>query len=248
MVTKAYCIEAERGALQADGFAWMRGAVAPEAVMDLGTRLDKVKVTRRSSRASGAGLRIDQEIVEELLGALRRVPELRTFLAAELGGRPLVVRALFFDKSSTARWFVKWHRDTMIPVQEHLPSTELTAPSIKEGVRHVRASARILANMLSIRLHLDPMTTANGPLCIVPGSHNVPNLAGAPDFDATFHKPQTCRAGPGDLLLMRPLLLHSSPKPMSADRRRILHLELSGSASLPDGHSFDRPVPFFDAS
>ncbi len=93
----------------------------------------------------------------------------------------------------------------------------------------------LLAQMLTLRLHLDPMRAENGPLSVIPGSHLVDH--------ETESLPIELHAAAGDVLAMRPLFPHSSS--LSRDgttlHRRVIHLEFAPSAELPDGyqwHSF----------
>ena len=89
--------------------------------------------------------------------------------------------------------------------------------------------------MLAVRLHLDRATKENGALRVIPGSHRVDDLSMAevpanPESAAVY-----CEAEAGDVLLMYPLLIHGSPKPVNGMHRRILHLEIAGPMELPDG-------------
>ncbi|MCW8133300.1 MAG: phytanoyl-CoA dioxygenase family protein [Planctomycetota bacterium] len=223
--------------LDRDGYAWLRGFLnAPETARLAETLSALAATLPRDDARAAAGLRIPQAAFPQAQDLLERA---RPDLAAALGSVRLV-RVLLFDKSADAPWFVRWHRDTMIPVREHRPSTELTAPSVKAGVPHVRATPAILSKMLALRLHLDPSTSGNGPLKVLPGSHRIDRLDSPaaqppPDRDA---RAVICLAAPGDLLLMRPLLLHASPKPADGARRRVLQLEITADQSLPDGYAW----------
>ena len=51
----------------------------------------------------------------------------------------------------------------------------------------------------------------------------------------------TCLAARGDVLLMRPLLLHASSKAATADPRRVLHVEYATDRALPGGLGLAAP-------
>jgi ectoine hydroxylase-related dioxygenase (phytanoyl-CoA dioxygenase family) len=92
--------------------------------------------------------------------------------------------------------------------------------------------------MLTARLHLDNVTEENGPLRVIPGSHN-----SAKALQQNETKPHSILAHRGDVLLIRPLLTHGSGKSVEnkIQHRRILHFEFAASPDLPDGygwHSF----------
>ncbi|MCA9796346.1 MAG: phytanoyl-CoA dioxygenase family protein, partial [Candidatus Eremiobacteraeota bacterium] len=69
---------------------------------------------------------------------------------------------------------------------------------------------------------------------VVPGSHQ--DLEPRQGRSSTF-----CRAEAGDVLLMRPLLLHASARPTSTRPRRVLHLEWATDQLLPDGFNWAEP-------
>jgi len=106
--------------------------------------------------------------------------------------------------------------------------------SIKAGVAHVEPPARLLAAMLTIRLHLDDCHAANGPLRVQAGSHTAGRLTrdrikGIRETAAE----QIVIAPLGSALLMRPLLLHASSPAKRPDHRRVVHLEFAPDDLLP---------------
>jgi hypothetical protein len=181
---------------------------------------------------------------------LSRQQVLRAFLHEVLGPRSGLVRALFFDKPPERSWSLPWHKDRTIAVKDNQRlSTVFGRPTLKAGIPHVEAPEEILAGMLTLRIHLDAMTSENGPLSVIPGSHRTVNLEAANleagDLEADGGaEPVEIHAAAGDVLAMRPLLSHSSSMPREGNtlHRRIIHLEFAPSADLPDGyewHSFD---------
>jgi ectoine hydroxylase-related dioxygenase (phytanoyl-CoA dioxygenase family) len=151
-----------------------------------------------------------------------------------------MVRILFFDKPPEWNWALPWHQDTTIAVAEHRPSERFTKPTVKSGVPHVEAPTGLLERMLSARLHLDPMDDENGPLRVRIGSH----LGGK---ELREGGEWTVHAAAGDVLLMRPLLAHSSKKslPGTTRHRRILHFEFAADPTPGDGFAWRQfhPLP-----
>ena len=141
--------------------------------------------------------------------------------------------AILFDKSPDANWYVTWHQDTFIAVKQRFEVTGYEAWSEKVGIPHAKPPAAVLANMLTLRLHLDPCDLDNGPLRVLPGSHlkgiltpgEIAQLAETSDE-------KICEAGQGDCVLMSPLLVHASSRAKIPARRRVLHLEFA-SGELP---------------
>jgi len=97
--------------------------------------------------------------------------------------------------------------------------------SNKEGVVHVQPPVSVLEQMLAIRIHLDDCGPQNGPLRVVPGSHRHGRLdrAAIEDWQRRV-SPLVCHVPSGGLIIMRPLLLHSSLAAEAAGRRRVIHL------------------------
>jgi len=108
--------------------------------------------------------------------------------------------------------------------------------STKSGVAYAHAPAHALEGVLALRLHLDDSTLQNGPLRVVPGSHRRGVLTDE-DVQTLAHEawPVYCVAAKGDVLAMRPLLVHASSKASDGTARRILHVEYAGSFTMGDG-------------
>jgi hypothetical protein len=169
---------------------------------------------------------------------LWRRPPLVELLSAVLGPRFGLVRGLFFDKPPGGSWSLPWHRDLTIAVAEHLPAAEpFCNPTTKAGVPHVEAPDEVLAKMLTLRIHLDDATPKNGPLQVIPGSHTGRN-------SPADQPPQTILAQSGDVLAMRPLLLHASGEAAEGtmQHRRVMHLEFAAEERLPEGYRWQRFV------
>jgi len=163
------------------------------------------------------------------------LPAIKAPVQAVLGSNVRVVRAILFDKTPASNWYVTWHQDLSIPVEQRIDVPDFGPWSTKHGIVHVQPPAAILECMLSARLHLDHCLLENGPIKFVPGSHKAGILN--PAEIASWkerHESVPCPARRGDLILMRPLILHSSSKSDSPQQRRVLHLEYA-NADLPGG-------------
>ncbi|HEY2841981.1 MAG TPA: phytanoyl-CoA dioxygenase family protein [Pirellulales bacterium] len=223
--------------LQQLGYALLTGVFSPEEMEPLAGRLavalqaDQPSVLR--SRGATYGSRDLTRLLPEIC-ELPRHARLREFVTADLGPRAGLVRALYFDKPPESSWSLPPHKDRTIAVKSHgRQSAHFRRPTIKAGIPHVEAAEPLLARMLTLRIHLDPMTLANGPLSVVPGSHITSNNEELPAVEI--------HARVGDVLAMRPLLTHSSSLPHQGTtmRRRVIHLELAAYEELPDGYEWD---------
>lgn len=152
-----------------------------------------------------------------------------------LPGQPVPVRGIYFDKRPETNWLVAWHQDLTLALKNRIDMPGWGPWSDKNGVPHVQPPFEWLERMLTVRLHLDDADEENGALRVLPGTHRHGRLdAAAIQCCRKTHAEVFCEAQAGDVLLMRPLLLHASSRSLSERRRRILHIEFAG---------FDLPAP-----
>jgi ectoine hydroxylase-related dioxygenase (phytanoyl-CoA dioxygenase family) len=149
-----------------------------------------------------------------------------------LDGPAIPVRAILFDKSPVANWNLGWHQDKKIAVKRRVEVAGYSAWSEKEGIIHCQAPAELLEACVAVRIHLDDCGAENGPLRVLPGSHRHGILAQIDPGQCAA--PVDCLVRAGDVILMKPLVLHASSKASSPDHRRVIHIEYCG-APLPGG-------------
>jgi len=161
----------------------------------------------------------------------------RSCVAALLGPDCFAVRALLFDKTPGANWRVPFHQDLSIAVAERVDRDGWGPWSEKAGVLHVQPPCGVLEAMLTIRLHLDPCGPENGPLRVLPATHNRGKLSpdAIADARACITENVCTVAATGGAVLMRPLLLHASSPAQLPGRRRVLHIEYAAASALPPG-------------
>ncbi|MDE2429821.1 MAG: phytanoyl-CoA dioxygenase family protein [Burkholderiales bacterium] len=146
----------------------------------------------------------------------------------------VAVRSLFFNKNAEHNWLVPWHQDTSLCVREKSATSGFSKWTQKSGMHHVEPPAELLQSMCTLRFAIDDAPLDNGALRVIPGSHLLGKLSAADIADASMHRTQIhCTMQRGDVLLMRPLLLHASDKALHAQNRRVLHLEMSASILPP---------------
>ncbi len=141
-----------------------------------------------------------------------------------LSNDAVAVQCTLFRKTPDCNWKVPYHQDLSIPVAAKVAHPALSGWSEKGDGAYVQPPSALLAELLAVRLHLDPCGDDEGALRVVPGSHRLGRLR--PERIAAMDKRRdeaVCTAGVGDLVLMRPLLLHASSKAMRPNGRRVLH-------------------------
>ncbi len=88
--------------------------------------------------------------------------------------------------------------------------------------------------MITFRLHLDDSDKNNGCLKVITKSHNLGILTQKRINEITKkQKPYLCEVQAGDLVMMKPHILHSSSKSVNPKHRRVVHIEYS-NYELPE--------------
>ena len=90
-----------------------------------------------------------------------------------LGGSAVPFRATLFEKSGPSNWLVVWHQDTALPLTDRFDAPDWGPWSEKAGVLYAHAPSWALRRVLALRVHLDDSSLENGPLRVVPKSHEL---------------------------------------------------------------------------
>jgi len=175
---------------------------------------------------------------EKKLCSVKRLADsslLRETARACLSGNPEIVRVIVFDKTADKNWLVTWHQDKTISVSHKVDFPNWGPWTVKDGIHHVQPDIKVLEDMITLRIHLDDASEDNGCLKVIPMSHNL-GILNNDERNRVVSESQEylCTAKSGDLLLMRPHLLHSSSKGSAPSHRRVVHIEYS-SFKLPMG-------------
>lgn len=226
----------------ADGFVLLRGLFTADELGKLSEVLaDALRAVGDASVRHKHGAVYAARNVLEMAPELERLalkPEIATFVRVILGEGAGLVRGLFFDKPPERTWALPWHKDLSIAASPRgSPSPRYSPVRMKAGVPHVEAPVEVLERMLTLRIHLDPATEANGPLEVWPGSHRTGKT-----LMLEKGPPVTILSSAGDVLAMRPLTAHCSglSHAQAALHRRVLHLEFAADESLPDDYRWHR--------
>lgn len=218
--------------LTGDGFAVVSNVLDETATDALRAALENTAGVRRG------GVRNLLERKE--IWMLAASDAVRRLVKPILGADAFAVRGILFDKTPDANWLVPWHQDLTIAVRDRRDVRGFGAWSQKAGVPHVQPPVAVLETMLTIRLHLDDCGVDNGPLRVLPGSHQSGRLTAAQIADCRAQIAEVvCPVPLGGALLMRPLLLHASSPALLPARRRVVHLEFAANA-LPGGLEWQR--------
>jgi ectoine hydroxylase-related dioxygenase (phytanoyl-CoA dioxygenase family) len=206
---------------QDDGYGVVDAGLDSGALFELDTLL--------GTKHPGERNLLDVLAIRQLAGS----EPIRILARSVLGDNCFAVRGILFNKTDGTNWKVTWHQDCVIAVAARRDIPGWGPWSIKAGVHHVRPTSGVMSRMLAIRLHLDECGADNGPLRVIPGSHKHGFLSDRQIQDWPKSKAVSCTANRGDAILMRPLLLHSSPPATVPSGRRVIHLEFAAE-ELPN--------------
>jgi ectoine hydroxylase-related dioxygenase (phytanoyl-CoA dioxygenase family) len=136
-----------------------------------------------------------------------------------------LVKAIYFDKPASSNWFVSYHQDLSIAVNKKAIISGFNNWTNKNEQYNVQPPQEILESVYTIRIHLDDCTKENGALYVIPGSHKL-GVTRTKDNESNTDE-IACEVKKGGIMIMRPLLWHSSRKSIIGQNRRVLHLEFS---------------------
>lgn len=132
------------------------------------------------------------------------------------------VQCTYFQKCEAKNWLVSWHQDRSLPVTDD--NVAEGTIRFKDGKPFYQPAEDVLAGTIAVRLSVDSSHSKNGGLKVIPGSHRhgilneleIERYSSSSSVDA----PSVAR---GSIMIMSPLLLHSSSKSEVNESRRILH-------------------------
>ncbi len=172
------------------------------------------------------------------IALLANSAKITNLLAIYTKKRPKLVRGIYFNKNKKHNWLVSWHQDKTIAVKDKIVTPGFTNWTVKQGVVHVQPPLTIMENIITLRIHLDAAGVDNGALRVIPKSHQLGILNSAAIKNIVAHqKPKICAVNAGDILVMNPLILHSSFKSKKNCHRAIIHLEYA-LTELPNNLSW----------
>lgn len=203
--------------------------------------IDNILTTIKSADTSKATFRKSTDLFA-IRQFLREIPEVhkllftdkfKTAIKSIIGDNFFIVKSIYFDKPEKSNWFVSYHQDLTISVDKKTDIANYGPWTVKQNQFAVQPPLDILESIFTIRIHLDNTDEDNGALKVVPGSH-LKGIYRPETIDWTREKETVCSVPKGGIMLMRPLLLHSSSRTTNNNQRRVIHLELSNTDLNPE--------------
>ncbi|MEW7279032.1 phytanoyl-CoA dioxygenase family protein [Aquimarina sp. 2201CG1-2-11] len=137
-----------------------------------------------------------------------------------------LTKAIYFDKPSMSNWFVAYHQDLSISVDQKTDLDNYKNWTFKKGQYGVQPPLHILQNTITIRIHLDDTDKNNGALKVIPKSH-LEGIIRVESKEWDTKKEHICEVKKGGIMLMKPLTLHASNRTLNDKQRRVIHLEFN---------------------
>ena len=216
-----------------DGFAVIDDVFSTKEIGSILQAISQVDTTKPTFRKTADLFAIRQ--------FLKEVPETKELIFTErlvaiisqlFGDGYFLTKSIYFDKPEQSNWFVAYHQDLTISVDQKHDVEGFGPWTTKQNQFAVQPPLDILESNFSIRIHLDDTDENNGALKVVPKSH-LRGVYRPETIDWTKERETVCKVKKGGIMIMKPLLLHASNRTTNNNKRRVIHLEFS-NRSLPD--------------
>ncbi|MBE7174206.1 MAG: phytanoyl-CoA dioxygenase family protein [Williamsia sp.] len=210
-----------------NGFAVIKGIYTEEQVESILRQINQANFDKDTFRKS-ADLFAIRQFLKEVPGVISLVftNKLQSILQQLFGGKYFVVKSIYFDKPPTSNWYVSYHQDLTISVDKKPELTGFEFWTTKQNQFAVQPPLDFLRNIVTIRIHLDDTDENNGALKVVPHSH-LKGVYRPETVNWAVEQEVSCHVPAGGIMLMKPLLLHSSSRTTNNRQRRVIHIEFS---------------------
>ena len=229
--------------IERDGFSVIDGVYSATEIMNIIAVIDAADVSADTFRKS-ADLFAIRQFLKEIPATLPSIfnEKLKSFIKNIFGRDYFVVKSIYFDKPGASNWFVAYHQDLTISVDKKAETEGYGPWTVKQNQFAVQPPLDILENIFTIRIHLDDTTIDNGALKVIRGSH-AKGIYRPQTIDWDKETEDICEVPSGGVMIMKPLLLHSSARSTNNNRRRVIHIEFSNT-ELPKGLQWAERIAF----
>ncbi len=227
-------VTAHKIKLEENGFTTIEQVYSPDEIDQIILLIGQADSSKTTFRKS-----VDLFAIRQFLKEIPEVTEfifnnnMKTIIRQMFGDNYFIVKSIYFDKPETSNWFVSYHQDLTISVDKKMELQNFGPWTVKQNQFAVQPPVDILQNIFTIRIHLDDTDKDNGALKVISRSH-LKGIYRSGIIDLETEVETTCNVPKGGIMIMKPLLFHSSNKKTNNQKRRVIHLEFS-NMKLPTG-------------
>jgi len=216
-----------------DGFAIMNDVFTEEEINKILHVISSADTSKPSFRKT-TDLFAIRQFFKEIPGVAELIfkQNLSSLISSVFGDKYFVVKSIYFDKPGTSNWFVAYHQDLTISVNKKIALEGFGPWTVKQNQFAVQPPLNILEDNFTVRVHLDNTGKENGALKVIPKSHDI-GIYRPEGINPTINTESICNVNKGGVMIMKPLLLHSSGRTVNNEKRRVIHIEFSRSV-LPN--------------
>jgi ectoine hydroxylase-related dioxygenase (phytanoyl-CoA dioxygenase family) len=227
--------------LDNEGFSIIGSIFTKDEVGEIIKAIDNTNASNDKFRKTADLFAIRQFLKEVPIGHLIFNEKLKLVVRSLFGNNYFVVKSIYFDKPELSNWFVAFHQDLTISVDKKIEIENFGPWTTKQDQFAVQPPLEILQNIFTVRIHLDDTDENNGALKVIPKSH----LDGICRVEklAKSNSDEVCKVEAGGIMIMKPLLFHSSSRSTSNKKRRVIHLEFS-DVTLPQELHWSEKMDF----
>lgn len=220
-------VETNKTQLNDIGFTTLENIYSTEEIKQILSIIEQVETSKSTFRKS-ADLFAIRQFLKEIPASTKLIfnENLTTMVRQLFGDDYFVVKSIYFDKPKTSNWFVSYHQDLTISVDKKVELQNFGPWTVKQHQFAVQPPIDILKNIFTVRIHLDDTDENNGALKVLAKSH-LKGICRPETIDWTDEAETICKVPKGALMIMKPLLLHSSSKTTNNKKRRVIHIEFS---------------------
>ncbi|WP_370281026.1 phytanoyl-CoA dioxygenase family protein [Pontibacterium sp.] len=206
------------------GYEHLSGVLPMEQVNRLRDALAETPLEQKAGEKSADKV---FPIVQELVSD----PNLMRIAESYLTGIVSIVQVKLFESTPAKAW----HQERNVVLNQKVDIADWGPWHEEDGVHYVQPPIEVLDNMVTLRLQLDAANEESGYLRIIPRSHNT-GLMSEEEIAAyaESHESIDCFTEAGDVLAIRPHVLHKTCEGSSGSSRRVLQIEYCGY-KLPAG-------------
>jgi ectoine hydroxylase-related dioxygenase (phytanoyl-CoA dioxygenase family) len=211
------------------GFTCIENVFTDDDIINLAFEIDKADRSNSTFRKTDDLFAIRQFLKEvPAVGKVIFNQSLKEVIRQLFGSDYFVVKSIYFDKPEKSNWFVAWHQDLTISVNKRVEIKDYGPWTVKQNQFAVQPPLKVLEDNFTIRIHLDHTNENNGALKVIPGSH-LKGVYRPENINWEKETENICCVKVGGVMIMKPLLLHSSNRTTDNRRRRVIHIEFSKS-------------------